>query len=250
MAAPVLWHIEVSHYNEKARWALDYKGIPHRRRAPMPGVLHPLVALAKTRKPLLPILDIDGESIGDSTRIIATLERRYPEPPLYPADPDERRRALELEDFFDEQVAPYMRRLLFWELSRDGERAAKGLRALGAPVPPGRLAGPTVAVVARRYGGNAKAMEDARAHAVAGFERVVAETGPSGYLVGDAFSVADLTAASILFHLAEPPEFQYVIPEFPPNVYEFRDSLPPESLEWIRRMWREHRPASTEVAAA
>ena len=23
---PVLWHLEVSHYNEKARWALDYKG--------------------------------------------------------------------------------------------------------------------------------------------------------------------------------------------------------------------------------
>ena len=21
----VLWHIEISHYNEKARWALDYK---------------------------------------------------------------------------------------------------------------------------------------------------------------------------------------------------------------------------------
>lgn len=25
MATPVLYHIEVSHYNEKARWALDYK---------------------------------------------------------------------------------------------------------------------------------------------------------------------------------------------------------------------------------
>ena len=34
---PVLWHIEVSHYNEKARWALDHKGIEHERRAPPPG---------------------------------------------------------------------------------------------------------------------------------------------------------------------------------------------------------------------
>jgi len=23
-----LWHVKISHYNEKARWALDYKGIP------------------------------------------------------------------------------------------------------------------------------------------------------------------------------------------------------------------------------
>ena len=34
---PVLWHIEISHYNEKARWALDQKGIEHERRAPTPG---------------------------------------------------------------------------------------------------------------------------------------------------------------------------------------------------------------------
>ena len=32
-AAPILYHLQVSHYNEKARWALDYKRIPHVRRA-------------------------------------------------------------------------------------------------------------------------------------------------------------------------------------------------------------------------
>ncbi len=31
---PELLHFRVSHYNEKARWALDYKGIEHERRAP------------------------------------------------------------------------------------------------------------------------------------------------------------------------------------------------------------------------
>ena len=35
---PVLWHLKVSHYNEKARWALDYKRVPHVRRALMPGL--------------------------------------------------------------------------------------------------------------------------------------------------------------------------------------------------------------------
>ncbi len=34
---PVLWHLEISHYNEKVRWALDYKGIRHVRRAVTPG---------------------------------------------------------------------------------------------------------------------------------------------------------------------------------------------------------------------
>ena len=30
--APVLWHFPVSHFNEKVRWALDFKGISHVRK--------------------------------------------------------------------------------------------------------------------------------------------------------------------------------------------------------------------------
>ena len=45
---PTLWHIEISHYSEKARWALAYKGVEHRRRAPLPGA-HIPVALCLTR---------------------------------------------------------------------------------------------------------------------------------------------------------------------------------------------------------
>ena len=51
--------------------------------------------------------------------IIAALERRWPEHPLYPEDPDERRRALELEDYFDEQLGPQIR-LLGWHELRNG----------------------------------------------------------------------------------------------------------------------------------
>ena len=116
----VLWHIEVSHYNEKARWALDYKGIPYSSRVPMPG-LHRVSALVATRgkHQRLPVVEIDGRRIGDSTAIIAALEEHTPEPPLYPADAEARRRALELEDWFDEElgagaapvrVAPHARR--------------------------------------------------------------------------------------------------------------------------------------------
>jgi glutathione S-transferase len=101
--------------------------------------------------------------------------------------------------------------------------------------------------VARRYGGRPATLELARERTRAGFERILAEVGPSGYLAGGEFSVADLTAASVLFHLVEPPEFQYRLPAWTPPLEEFRDSLPPESLAWIARMWREHRPPSAEV---
>jgi len=50
------------------------------------------------------VLDLDGERIVDSTRIIPALERRWPDPSLYPADLCERERALALEDYFDEHA--------------------------------------------------------------------------------------------------------------------------------------------------
>jgi glutathione S-transferase len=120
MAQTTLWYIEISHYSEKVRWALDHKAIEHERRAPTPGY-HIALALALTggRHHTLPILELDGRRIGDSTAIIAALEERYPEPPLYPAAPGQRRRALELEDWFDEELGPYLRRFAFHELRRD-----------------------------------------------------------------------------------------------------------------------------------
>ena len=96
---PVLWQYSFSNYNEKARWALDYKGIRHRRRSIMPG--GPLGLWMSRGDRTLPVVDLDGRRVMDSTAIIAALEERQAEPVLYPPDPDERRRALELEDFFD-----------------------------------------------------------------------------------------------------------------------------------------------------
>ena len=39
MDPPLLWHIPLSHFSEKVRWALDFKGITHRRRVLGPDYL-------------------------------------------------------------------------------------------------------------------------------------------------------------------------------------------------------------------
>src|SRR5437867_10196587 len=98
MDTPLLWHIPLSHFNEKVRWTLDYKRIPHRRQVLGAGYL--IRAWRATGRGTLPILFLDGRAIGDSTHIIAALEERYPEPPLYPGDAAAaRQRALALEDY-------------------------------------------------------------------------------------------------------------------------------------------------------
>jgi glutathione S-transferase len=123
MAPPVLWQFRFSHFNEKARWALDWKGIPHVRRSLLPGFHVPRV-LWMTGQKSVPVLVLDGETIHDSTRIIERLERLRPEPALYPADDADRRRALALEEFFDEELGPHVRRALFHELLPETEFAA------------------------------------------------------------------------------------------------------------------------------
>src|SRR5947209_6084779 len=77
---PVLWHLKVSNFNEKARWALDYKQVPHLRKAVVPGQ-HVKVAQRLSGTRTFPILVVDGRPISDSTDIVAELETRWPDPP-------------------------------------------------------------------------------------------------------------------------------------------------------------------------
>lgn len=258
-STPLLWHISVSHFSEKARWALDHKRVPHRRRAvSIPG-LHILASTWLTRgaSQTFPVLEIDGRRLGDSTEIIAALEQLYPERPLYPADPEQRRRALELEDFFDEELGPHVRLLAFHELGKDPERF-EALIARTTPGPVARL-GSGAVTYARTYTGlrfgvrDEEAAEVARGKILAALDRLEAELGSEEYLAGDSFSVADLTAASLFFPLVLPDEGPVPGDEPPPAGMEsFRAPLRERpGYRWVEEIFRRHRrPSDAPVATA
>jgi glutathione S-transferase len=251
---PVLWHLKVSNYNEKARWALDYKRVPHVRRASIPG-RHRALARDLAGGSTFPVLLLDGRAIGDSTRIIEALERRYPDPPLYPPDPLDRRRALELEDFFDEQLGPYSR-LLFLHHALPNASLMLGAFVPDVRGPRSALARIAFPIVRRRI--RAEFEIDADSVAVA-YEKLAAagarfraELQPSGYLSGRAFSVADLTLAALIAPLVAPPEFPYPQPQRRhPLLAPLREALASEGLlYWARDMYARHRGHSAEVARA
>ena len=131
MEMPLLWHIPLSHYSEKARWALDYKRIAHRRQ--VLGADYLIRAWRATGQGKLPILWLDGRAIADSTRIIAALEERYPEPPLYPCDAAARQRALVLEDNLDETLGPALRAAIVTPLFRNDPDIALRVLTTGMP---------------------------------------------------------------------------------------------------------------------
>jgi len=255
-SSPTLWHIGLSHYSEKARWALDHKEVPHSRRAvTVPGV-HIPAALWLTRgaSQTFPVLEIDGRRIGDSTEIIAALEERFPERPLYPADPEQRRRALELEDFFDEELGPHIRLLGFHELGKDPER----FEAVIARTTPGPVAslGSGAVTYARTYTGmrfgvrDEESAELARTKIVAALVRLEAELGSDEYLVGDSFGVADLTAASLFYPLVIPDESPLPGDEpRPAGMESFSAPLRDRrGYRWVEEMYRRHRRPSAVAA--
>jgi glutathione S-transferase len=252
---PVLWHIPVSHYNEKVRWALALKGVEHERRAPPPpGHMVAAMWLTRGRQYTFPVLTLDGRHIGDSTSIIAALEERYPEPALYPADPAERTRALELEDYFDEELGPHIRLLVWHELIKDRERM-KELTARTAPAPLSRMPGLGSAVASAFVAVRFRAHDDERAETARrkvreALDRLEAELD-GDYLVGDRFTVADLTAASLFYPLVLPPEGPVVVRDPGAGFERFRQPLSERpGYRWVAETFARHRKPTGSVAAS
>jgi glutathione S-transferase len=102
------------------------------------------------------------------------------------------------------------------------------------------------AVMRRRFAISREDAERSRAVLHAALDRIEAEKGGREHLVGEQFTIADLTAASLLYPIAWPPEFPYELPVRASS--EFLDSLQNHpAVAWINETWRRYRGASAAV---
>jgi glutathione S-transferase len=244
-----------SPYNEKVRWALDLKHVPHRRRSLLPGP-HLRIVKRLTGRTTTPVLVHDGSALDGSARILEWLDERYVEPSLLPADPVQRAEALRIERWFDDDITPRIRRTVLDSLLKqpayfarvfgDGAPALK--RTLYAGIVP--LAAPLV----RKGNGitGAAAVEDGHHAAAEAFDFVAARSAATGYLCGDRFSVADVTAASTLAVLVRPPGSPMAAPQ--PVAQAFRGLIDRYAqhpgADWVRRIYAQHRVVRTDFDGA
>ena len=173
-----------------------------------------------------------------------------PDPPLYPSDPAERARALELEEFFDEELGPHIRLLAWHELRTDAERMAE----LGRSMLPGPLSGVgPVRAAAGRFGSAyvqlrfRVAGEDAAAAArtkiVAALDRLDAELErvDGGYLAGEDV-LGRRPDRSLALLPARQPAQGPSLPDPPARLDEFFAPLRERrGARWIREIYARHR---------
>lgn len=199
-----LYHLRISHFCEKARWALDYKGLEYTSRLLTPG-FHIATArrLAGTRS--VPIL-VDSDSdqvIPDSTEILHYLDHIRPDPPLFPRDAVAATTVAEVEDVLDSEWAPNASAFAYCCMIQSPEelrqRWAEGLRwhqrlALGLAMP--------LLVPAMRRGRRLTPdmMPGYREAALAALGRINERlaTGETEFLVGNEFTAADLAAGALI----------------------------------------------------
>jgi glutathione S-transferase len=201
----------------------------------------------------VPVIRLDGRILFGSGRILEELERLRPDPPLFPADPAARKRALGIQRYFDDEVAPDLRRL-FWStyldrpadcvrLAADG--AGAGVRVLLRAIFPLLRMG-----FRRNMGLDAETIAATRSRLGGVFDRLESEIGPHGFLVGDSFTVADLAAAAVMTAIIRPPQFPYPLPEpWPPALVELRESVAHRAgFKWVLDTYAKHRGTSAEIA--
>jgi glutathione S-transferase len=141
-----------SHPSRTAALMLERKGIDYKR-------VDLILVISKVElralgfpRVTVPALKLDGAKVQGSREIARELDRRVPEPPLFPSDPAARAAVEEAERWGDEVLQPAARRIIWNALRRDKAPLASYLEGARYGIPVGlavRTAAPIVALSAR-----------------------------------------------------------------------------------------------------
>jgi glutathione S-transferase len=227
--------IPISHYCEKARWALERAGIPYREERHVQGI-HQIVARRAGAGATVPVLVTPDGVLGDSADILAWVdERTQPARGLFPEKHDERRGVEELCRRFDEELGPRGRRLMYFHMLAQRNVS---LEFNNAGVPPWedralRWGWPLARGFINRALGVRPGVEVEDEAAVWRELDFVAQLRDDGrpYLCGERFTAADLTFAALAAPMVVPPTYAIALPQ--------PDVLPADMAALVRRA-REH----------
>ena len=235
--------IPISHYCEKARWALDRTGIPYTEHAHL-QVVHWLYVRRAGGGWTAPVLTCGKRVLSDSADIIDWADRQAPaDRRLFPDGAGAATEVRELERDFDLGLGPHGRRWMYWFLRRHRQLAID-YGTEGVPAWERRALPSTfwlaMRVIDRYLDITAETAAESEREVRATFD-AVAERLSDGrpYLCGERFTAADLTFAALAAPMVMPPEYGVTLPQ--------PDALPGAMATVVREL-RAH-PAGAHALA-
>jgi glutathione S-transferase len=210
-----LYQFELSHYSEKIRFILDYKGLPYRKIEVTPGVGQiDVFRLSGQRQ--VPVLKDGNEVIADSTAIAEYLDKTYPDRPIIPSDPKLKGLTFLIEQWADVSIGLNARKCLIGAVSQDQtfrtsvlpSNTPDFLRTLVSSVPAELFSFLGVGV---GMGPDAvKAGQDAIKHDLASICFILSQ---QPYLVTDQPTLADFAVAALSMYVKFPSGNYLDIPD-------------------------------------
>jgi glutathione S-transferase len=241
--------IAVSHYCEKARWALEWLKIPYIEESHVP-IFHRLTTRRYGGKSV-PVLITPAGVFKDSTEILHHLDATQTDRHLYPIDPTLRQEVEQLEELFDSKLGVHIR---LWGYHYRGVSDREAMREMWCEDAPKlekagfELAFPLMSRIVRRvYEVSAVNAANSLQEIKQIFALVEARLTDDkrGYLVGDSFSAADLTFAALAAPILRPKNHRatkFLRRELAPQMAEVILGLrQTKAGKYGLRLYREHR---------
>lgn len=227
--------IPISHYCEKARWALDRAGLAFVEERHIQLVHRRAVRRAGGGR-TAPVLVTQDGVFADSRAILLYADHVGPASRrLYPGDPEGRAEVVALEERLDTVLGVEGRRWVYHQVLAD-RRAMSAFNVTDVPAWERRAFPfllPAVAPYLKRYLDVTDATAQRAAELVdREFDAVAARLADGRrHLLGDRFTAADLTFAALAAPVIVPPEYGTPLPQ--------PEDMAGAMAESVRR-WREH----------
>jgi glutathione S-transferase len=202
-----LYQFELSHFSEKVRLVLDYKGLAYRKIEVVPG-LGQLDLFRISGQRQVPVLKDGHTVIADSTAIALYLDKTYPDRPIIPTNPQQKATCLLLEQWADSSIGIKGRTILLESLRSSSLRTS--ILPVGTPDIFRNLISsiPTEAIdlLGLGVGLTRDSIKAATAEMHRSLESIclLLAQNSGAYLTGDTPTLADLTVAGLSLLLKIP----------------------------------------------
>jgi glutathione S-transferase len=251
MTQPVLYIFAISHYCEKARWALDHFGIAYKLQHIMPGMNRKIAKKFGSKAGSLPFLQIGDKLVTGSSGIIDWGEgnRAAGRNSLQGQNANQNEGEIAaLEKRLDDILGVHIRRFYYSDALLTDPASVRPIFSNDLPFfhKMGMILGwrkivPVMIKLMDLGPEQGKQSRDIIAEELDWLDGLLSDG--RAYLTGDSFTRADLTAASLLAPLISPPQHPtYSALKIPPGIEAVIDKWRSRPvMQWSARMYAQHR---------